>query len=264
MKKIFFASAAFAVYLAVIFSISSCSKNGANGATGPSGPTGATGPLSTGTLAGYVTTLDQYGYKLNNSQAGVKVQISDSTMDSTLTNSAGYYSIANIKTGVYSTLTYSAPGFASVVANDYSFLGGGTILRNQSLSAIPSFSLFNVSAVDTTIGNDLGVQVRGIDTINSSPRSFIVFGSANSTVSSAPANYTYVNNNGGIKAEAAGWTLFLYAQDLHDSGLPSGSVVYFIAYPISTGSPTYIDPSTGKTVYTALGTPSSVLTVTIP
>jgi hypothetical protein len=255
MKKNLLTSA---LSLFLIIFISSCSK------TGPAGATGPAGPLSTGTLAGYVTTLDQYGYRLNSSQGGVAIHLSDSTMDSTVTNSSGYYTIANIKTGIYSSLTYSAPGFAPVVVNDYSFLGGGTILRNQSISAYPSFSLFNVTAIDTTVSGNAGVQIRGIDSVNTAPRSFIVFASSNSNVTSAPANYTYVNTGGGIKAEAGAFTLFIYPQDLHDAGFASGSVVYFIVYPYATGSPTYVDPSTGKTVYTALGTPSAVITVTIP
>jgi hypothetical protein len=255
MKNIFLFSF---VATALAFTIFSCSKNGATGATGPAGP------LSTGTLSGYVTTLDEYGYKLNTAQGGVSIHLSDSSMDSTLTNSAGFYSISNIKTGVYSTLTYSANGFAPVVVNDYSFLGGGTILRNQSMSAYPSLSLFNISGTDTTIGTDMGLQIRGTDSAQQSPRSFIVFASTTSTVSSAPGNYTYVNTNGGIKATLSNWTLFVYAQDLHDSGLPSGSTVYFIVYPISTNAPTYIDPTTGKTVYTALGTPSPVFSIVIP
>lgn len=241
---------------ALILIISSCSK------TGPQGATGLAGPLATGTLTGYVNTFDQYGFRLNTAQSGVTVHISDSTADSTLTNASGQYTFANLKTGIYN-LTYAAPGFAPIAANDYSFLGGGTIYRNQSLSKYPTFSVFNVTSIDTTIATDLGVLIRGNDTADLAARSVIVFGSTSSGVSSAPANYTYVNT-GTIKAGLTSWNLFINSQDLHDSGLPSGSTVYFVVYPYSTGAPTYVDQATGKTVYGAVGTPSTVFSVVIP
>ena len=241
----------------LFFAISSCSKNGANGATGPAGP------LSTGTLTGYVTTYDQYGFKLLGGLSGVTVHISDSTADSAVTNSAGAYAFSNLKTGIY-TITYSKAGFGSAVANDYAFLGGGTLVRNQSISLFPSFSLFNANSVDTTIATDPGVLIRGIDSADQVARTFIIFGGTNSSVSSAPGNYVYVNT-GTIKASAGAWGLFITSQELHDNGLASGTTAYFVVYPISTGSPTYLDLSTGKTVYTAVGaTPSNVLTVTVP
>ena len=253
MKKTF---TTITLSIIIAFAISSCSKNGA---TGPQGPAG---PLSTGTLTGFVTTYDQYGFKLETSLAGVTVHISDSTKDSTVTNSAGAYTFSNLKTGVY-TITYSAPGFGTEVANDYSFLGGGTIVRNQALSIIPSFSLFNTTIIDTTIATDNGVLIRGTDTANGVARTYIVFGNTSSSVSSAPGNYVYANT-GTIKAGAGAWGLFMSSQELIDAGMPAGSTGYFVVYPYATGQPTYIDLTTGKTVYTALGAPTAAFSVTIP
>ena len=252
MKNIF----TITIILAV-FAMSSCSK------TGPAGPQGPAGPLATGTLTGYVSTFDQYGFKVMGDLGGVTVHISDSTADSTVTDASGKYTFSNLKTGIYN-MTYSKPGYATMPAQDLSFLGGGTIIRNASISRYPSFSIFNLIAIDTTIATDPGVLVRGIDTADQVARTFIVFGSASNTVSSAPGSYAYVNT-GTIKAGSGGWNLFIPSQDLHDNGLTSGTTAYFVAYPIATGSSTYIDLGTGKTVYTAISaTPSSVLTVTVP
>lgn len=254
MKKIF---AIAAVSLVIAFAISSCSKTGAQGPVGPAGP------LSTGTLSGYVTVYDQYGFKVPGDLSGVSVSIPGMAGDSTVTNSAGSYSISNLKTGVYN-LFYSKANCGSVLVNDYSFLGGGTINRNQAMSLIPSFSLFNVNDTIVTVSTDTGVAIRGIDSVNGVARQYIIFGSTASTVSSAPGTYVYNSAVETIKAGQGTFNAFLTQQELADAGLTPGTTAYFIVYPYSAGQPTYVDLSTGKTVYTALGTPSQVLQVVIP
>jgi hypothetical protein len=244
MKKIF----TFSILSVILFfTISSCSKNGAT---------------PTGTLTGFVTTYDQYGFKILGDLAGVTVHISDSTKDSTVTNSAGAYTFNNLKTGIY-TLTYSARGFAPVTAYDYSFPGGGTLIRNQSISLYPSFPLYRPTIIDTTIATDPGVLIRGTDTANQLARTFIIFGGSASPVSATPGHYVY-ENTGTIQANAGGWSIFITSQELTDAGLAAGSTAYFVVYPYSTGAPTYQDLTTGQTVYTAIGTPSTVLSIVVP
>jgi hypothetical protein len=238
----------------LMFTISSCSKTGA---------TGPAGPLSTGTLTGYVTIYDQYGFKVPGDLSGVSVLIPGMSGDSVTTTSTGQYTINNLKTGVYN-LVYSQAGSGTVLANNYSFLGGGTIYRNQTMSLIPSFSLFSPYINDTVVATDSGVVIRGIDSVNGVARQYIIFGSSASTVSSAPGSYVYNSAVQTIKAGAAAFGVFLTSQELNDAGLAPGTTGYFIAYPYSTGQPTYVDLSTGKTVYTALGTPTAVFSVMIP
>jgi len=110
---------------------------------------------------------------------------------------------------------------------------------------------------------DSSVLIRGIDTVNPVQRTFAVFGASTSSVSSAPSNYVYANTN-TIKAGSANWSLFIPSQLLIDAGLAEGSTAYFAVYPYSTGQPAYIDLTTGKTVYTALGAPSTTLSIVIP
>ena len=254
MKKSFFL---LTVCTALILSISSCTK------TGPQGPSGPSGPVLTGALTGFVTTYDQYGFKVLGDLAGVTIHVSDSSSDSTVTDATGKYTFTNLKTGVYN-LTYSKPGYATVTALDYGFVGGGTLNRNASISKYPSFLVYNVASVDTTIATDPGMIVRGTDTMDQVARTFIVFGSNSPAVSSTPGSFIYANT-GTIRAGQGTWNLFITSQELHDNGLASGTTAYFVVYPISTGSPTYTDPATGRTVYTAIGSvPSSILTVTIP
>jgi hypothetical protein len=238
---------------ALIFGINSCSKTG---------PTGPAGPLSTGTLTGFVTVYDQYGFKVLGDLSGATVSIPGQAGDTGTTNPAGAYAINNLKTGIYN-LVYSQTGCGTVLANDVSFLGGGTINRNQTLSLIPSFSLFGANIIDTVEATDSGVLIRGVDTVNSVARTFIVFAGSASTVSSTPSTYVYENTN-TIKAGGGAWSLFIPSQALIDAGLPAYSMAYFVVYPYSTGQATYVDLSTGKTVFPALGTPTTVLSVLVP
>jgi hypothetical protein len=244
MKNLLFTSL---LSLAIIFSISSCSK---------------TSPALSGTLTGFVTTYDQYGFKVLSDISGVSVHISDGAHDSSTTNASGQYTFSNLSTGSYN-ISYSKAGYGTVNAYDYGFTGGGTLNRNASISKIPSFSLYNVTDTIETVSTELGVLIRGVDTADQVARSFTVFGSASSAVSSSPGSYTYANT-GTIKAGQTTWSLFITSEELHENGLASGSTVYFMVYPYSTGAPTYADPTTGRTTYTALGTPATVLSIVIP
>lgn len=265
MKNIF-PGIAIATALIIYFGISSCTKTGATGPSGPTGPTGNTGTsgpiLNNGTVTGFVTALDEYGFRTTAGQAGVSVHINDASNDSTTTNSSGQYTFSNVQTGVYN-ITFSSPGYGTNIAYDFAVVGNGTQQRNISISKIPAFNLFGVAGIDTTIGTDPGILLRGTDSADQAPRSFIVFASNSSGVTSAPGNYTYVNT-GTIKASQTGFSLFIYSQDLHDNGLMSGTTGYFIVYPYSTGAATYVDQGTGKTVYTALGNPTAVFSLNIP
>ena len=237
--------------MALMIVISSCTK------------TGPPGPLSTGTLTGYITIYDQYGFKVPGDLSGVSVSIPAITSDTSTTNAAGSYTINNLKTGVYN-LVYTRAGCGTVLANDVSFLGGGTIYRNQAMSLIPSFALLNVNDTIETYLTDTGILIRGVDTINGAARQYIIFGSTSSGVSSTPGTYQYNSSIETIKAGAGTFSTFLTSQELTDAGLTAGTTAYFIAYPYGTNQPTYIDPATGKTIYTALGTPSQVITAVIP
>ena len=109
MNKYF---AAVLLPVVLIFTISSCTK------TGPEGPAG---PLSTGTLTGYITIYDQYGYKVPGDISGVSVSIPGLAGDTITTTAAGAYTFNNLKTGIYN-LVYARPGCGTVLANDVSFL----------------------------------------------------------------------------------------------------------------------------------------------
>jgi hypothetical protein len=234
--------------------IGSCTKNTTNTITAP---------VTTGTLEGFVTTLDQYGYKVDADYSGVAVTLNNGA--TTTTDATGKYEFDSLKSGNY-TATYTKTGYGTNMGIDFNFIGGGTTIRNVTMSRIPSFQLYNVNdTIETTVANGPGILIRGIDTIDINARAFSVFGSASSGVSSAPASYIYSNTNGVVKAGQGIFSLFITSRELNEAGLTSGSTAYLAVYPISYSTTSYADPSTGRNVYTSVSaSPAVILTVVVP
>ena len=243
---------------AMIFILSGCTK------TGPQGPTGPAGPALTGTLEGYVATLDQYGFRVTGDQSGVVVKIDDAAGDSVMTDITGKYTFSNLSTGSYN-LTYSKANYGVFKAIDFGFVGGGTTLRNASISQFPVFTLSNITDTIETVSGTVGVLIRGAATADATARSFAVFVGTSPVVSPNPANFTFANTGGTVKAAFSTWSQFISTREFYDAGLNSGTTVYLAIYPLASGSTSYTDLATGKPVYTALSpNPSQVLTVVIP
>ena len=247
MKKIIFSSAV----MALLF-INSCTKTINN-----------TTPVSTGTLTGFVTTLDQYGYRVAADASGVTISLNNGA--SATTDANGKYEFDSLKSGNY-TATYSKAGYGTNMAIDFNFIGGGTTIRSTSISRIPSFQLYGVTDSTTTTGNNgPGVFVKGIDTADNNARALAVFIGSNSLVSFAPASFLVADVAGVIKAGQGTFSTFISSRVFYDAGLPSGSTAYLAVYPISATTTSYADPATGKNVYTSVSaSPSATLSVIVP
>ena len=245
--------------LVALLYIGGCAKDGA---TGPSGPTGPGGPVLTGSLTGYITAYDQYGFKVAADQSGVLLTI-DNTTDSAITDGSGKYTFANLQTGTYS-MSISKSGYASNRVQDFGYVGGGTTLRNASISRPPYFGLVNLNdTIENTIANGPGILIRGTDTADTTPRSFIVFGNTSSTVSSAPTNFMFYNS-GTIKAGFSAFSLYVTSRELNEAGIASGSTVYFAVYPIASAQLSYTDLATGRPFFIAIGTTPTTLSAIVP
>ena len=249
MKKIIFAST---ISLLLFVFISSCTKTINN-----------TTPVATGTLTGFVTTLDQYGYRVAADASGVTVSLNNGA--NTATDANGKYEFDSLKSGNY-TATYSQTGYGTNMAIDFNFIGGGTTIRSASISRIPSFQLFNVTDSTTSTGNNgPGVFIKGMDTVDNNARSVAVFVGSNALVSSAPANFLVADVAGTIKAGQGTFSVFISSRVFSDAGLPSGSTAYLAVYPISASTTSYADPATGRNVYTSVSAlPSATLSVVVP
>ncbi len=237
----------------------SCTKD----VTGPEGPAG---PSYTGSITGFITLYDQYGVKLINTYPNLKVSILNSTKVA-YADTAGEYMFPNLSTGSYSlSIADTVPGFfgPSMVLNIGLLIGQSN--HDVKLAAIPNFNPGTAVAVDTVQGVLNYVKIRGTVAADIKAREVLIFFGADSTVSSAPANYlnTYSSS---IAANATKFSNTIAVTDFYDAGFVSGSKVYFMVYSAAVGYSTeseYEDLNTGRTIYNALGIAPVWVKVTIP
>jgi len=260
MKKMFVKISALSITLVVA---ASCSKTGP---TGPSGATGATGPILTGNMQGTVALYDVSGAKqlsptLLGGDTVVLTNSSNGTTWKTVTNASGDYLFSNITSGTYST-TVTKPLYGKVVTQGIQFVGGGNSDRNYALSVVPTTSVSSLVIDDSTFTtNGAGnvaqnyVKIRGNVPVSAGETTVIIFVSmpgANST-SSTVGNYssTYTTT---IAPGVNKFTIEIPNANLYDLGFISGNMAYFAAYIIggTTSASSYVDWTTGQTVYTAL------------
>jgi hypothetical protein len=242
-----------------ILFFSACKKD----VTGPAGPQGPPGTAYTGSITGFVSLYDQYGTKQTTNIANINVSI-DNTTKTSLTDNSGKYSFSNLSTGSYSlSITDSLYG-ADKVQNIALLTGQSN--HDVKLSAIPTFSLTTVTAIDTIQASVNYVKVRGTIAADTKAREVVVFFGSSSTVSSVPANYV-LSYSKAITANSTSFFILVPVSDLYGAGLTTGSTAYFSVYPAAVSfasTSTYEDLNTGKTVYNAIGTSPLTANAVIP
>ncbi len=237
---------------------------GCKGSTGPVGPTGPGGPSLTGKLSGLVTLIDTNGIQPTN-RSGVSVTI-DGLSKSAMTDSTGKWVIDTLSTGIYA-INISKTNYGMTKRINVQFTGGGTVfLGTDILSAVPNFSVSNLSY---TPGNQY-VDIKGNISFSSPQsigRNIILFIGNSSNVSSSPANYLEIVN-GFANDTALTFTQRITTANFNQIVIATGSTAYIIAYSSSApaaNSSRYTDVITGKFIYTSLGTtPSAVLPIVTP
>ncbi len=238
-----------------ILILSSCSKQ-----EGPAGPQGPAGPAyNSGSIFGFVSLYDQYGVKQATPLKGIKVTI-DGTTAVSLTDSTGKYMFSNLSSGTYNLSiadTVNASYAPSKVKSINLVLGPSQ--HDIHLGQIPTFTLLSPTTVDSLEKNKLDtvnvVRIHGTVNIDTKAREFLVFVGADSSVSSAPANYFSVY----AAAIAANQTVFsttIALTDLMSAGFTHGSTVYFMTYPAGVNyasASEYEDLNTGRIMYNEVG-----------
>ena len=238
--------------IAMLLSLSSCKKEA--GPTGATGAQGSAGPVLTGNLKGFINHYDVSGTKLANGLAGDSVSI-DGTSNVAVTDAAGSYSFAGLSTGVYN-ITVTRTGYGATKIQSLQFTGGGDSYRNANISKIPTTNVSTLLVYDTIINTVNHVRVRGSLPSSTDDQSVIVYIGVpgNTTVNSSIANQisTYVIN---INAGITKYSKNIPTSELYDLGYTSGNTVYVAAYTIggNTNASAYVDLTTNKAVYTALG-----------
>lgn len=252
MKKVSLLS----LVIAVVSTFISCKKDGAQG---PQGAQGASGPSLSGSLVGYMDLYDSYGYMQKSDSVAISVVGKSNTA---ISDSTGRFTIANLTTGTYE-VDFNRTNYQPTKLPSVNFVGGGTQYFGAKIqmTKAPTFSLSAASISTTTISVTYTISASATDT---KPRKIIVFCGTHSSVSSSPLNYltTTINN---IAMGNISCTGTIPLNTIYDLGFVSGQTAYFIAYPISVASnaSTYLDVSTGKTIYNNINVSGATPTFSI-
>ncbi|GAB2856329.1 carboxypeptidase-like regulatory domain-containing protein [Hymenobacter ruber] len=236
--------------------------NGCKGKDGDPGPAGATGAAGTsgqsltGTVYGFVNSTDENGASV--SKAGVSVALEGATTQTATTDANGRFEFLNVRNGTYN-LTYTRANYATVKRFAVSHVGGDqpTFLGLTTVTQVSNTTITNLTQTgpSTTSGIPLSFNVVNSNTANSTYRaSFFASNTAGVTSANGTLLTTYILN-------ASGPTSILFSRTtLLNAGFAAGTTVYLVAYgsPVSLAS--YVDPTTGRFVYTSLNpTPSNAI-----
>ncbi len=248
-----------------ILVLNGCKKGdmGPQGPAGTNGPTGSTGPVLTGTLAGHIMLSDQYGTSVFTGLNNISVSLDDTGSSSSTTDNNGMYSMSNISTGTYSLTVNKDASYGMMKVQNLQFVGGGTLNRDVRLSQIPTFSILTATAIDTTTATGNQIKLSGTVPTDTKARKAVVFVGSLPGVTSNTANYisTYTIN---IAANATVFNLLIPTTDFYNMGISSGGTAYLAVYPAAqmyNTTSTYEDFATGRTVFSAIGTNASSVSV---
>jgi hypothetical protein len=228
-----------------------------------SGSQGPAGPVLTGNRAGVVYLFDQFGGALA-SDSGMTVVANPGSVTS-VSNTAGQYTLTNLKTGVY-TISFTASGFGTFVQPRVQFVGGGTIevapidFSQQSTGVITGLTATpNVAGDTLTLTGTITAPPPGVT------RSIRLFFSTSSTPSAAIGSYTVTTVKTGFGASAFTYRLTGADMESLDNNFPAATTVYVVAYGDSFYENSYEDSTSGKTVYPNVSaTASNVASFTMP
>jgi hypothetical protein len=212
---------------------------------------------------GYVSLIDINGDTLKGA-SGVTVSI-DGGYKITHTDSSGRWALGNFVSGEVG-FTWVKPGYAEQSATYEAPYGMNTNYGDVPMYALPQFTIaaMNVSVTSGVAFSTLTLKVMETlaGTVPSAGAATQVFAYTDNTVSADPAHYLASFATAGSTGSAVD---FSEAINLYSYGMQSGQKIYFAAYPECRAPVSYIDPRTGRNVYTGLGaTPSNVVAITLP
>ena len=230
-----------AVAAVTVLGFASCAKvgpSGANGLTGPAGPS-----YSNVVVMGHVSLYDVYGAPATIGLSTVQISLNSGT--SIYPDSSGFFEYQNLTTGNYQ-LAATDSGYAANRVGPFQAVLD-TVYRNITLSAIPTFNPVAIGVASESEGFSVTVTYPN----DARARAGILFVYSDSTVSNLISGYkvAYTTTFAGNTA-----TFTIFNQDLYDIGFVSGSKVYVAGYSYAVGDHSvYVDQTSGKTVYNAVG-----------
>jgi len=209
---------------------------------GCKGEVGPAGPRLTGALTGNVALYAADGSR-EYDDSGVSVWIEGST-DTTLTDSLGRWRFEGLGTGIYSIMMRKA-GYGYTKIPSAQFVGGGDLyLGVKALVADPGYRttldiLFGYAGPATAVGGSATGAPPG--------RNVLIFVGRRQIDRLDPLTYidtlrAQVNLNGFFTSAAI---------RVHDPpwNFSPGDTIYFQAFPVSGMLDGYLDPATGRTIF---------------
>jgi hypothetical protein len=222
------------------------------------------GPSLSGEWHGYAILHDQYGVPMP-TNSGVTVASFNAGQAGPSATSAGdgSFTITNLHTGVY-TLTYNASGIGEFLRPQIGFLGGGTqFLGSQNLSTVSTGVVTSLAATPTASGDTVVVTGSQVAPPTGYARLVRLFYSSSATVTSAPASYVLTAE---YRVTKFPFTINITATDLAAlrAAFGTGNTAYLIAYGDSFYPNSYVDTTTGNTVYPNVSAASNVVSFVVP
>jgi hypothetical protein len=221
-------------------------------------------PPLTGNWHGYVALHNEYGVPM--SDVGVTVTAYSDGIAKAVANSTidGSYTLINLRTGVY-TLTYAGAGIGEFVRPELGFTGGGTQFLGTSNLSTPSTGVVTSLVVTPSASGDTLI-VTGTQVLPPPGFSRLVrlFYDSTASVSSGPASYAL---SAVYKTTRFPFRIEVTATDLAAvrAVFGSGKTAYVVAYGDSFYPNSYVDTTTGNTVYpNVTATPSNVVSFVVP
>lgn len=229
--------------------------------------------LNPGTLQGYIVLNDTTGYRYSD-RSGVQVSI-DSTSYSTMTDSRGWWQIANVPPGTYD-ISVTKTGFGYSKVKEFQFVGDGEVsLPYIHIGNPPTFPL-HIYSVDIA-ADKIYVDVKALS-VDYSAKGVLLVVSADSITSPTnnlnmieahyrslmfdPINQTKLQirfDHLNEKGFGSGEKVFIHAYGLGDIDM-----MYPDQYPDTQYPSRYFDPRSQQYICTALGPESNVVSLILP
>ena len=229
---------------------------GPAGANGANGANGAAGQNLTGTIYGFVNSIDENGASV--SKAGVTVSLEGATTQTATTDANGRFEFLNMRNGTYN-LTYTRPGYATFRRFAVSHVGGDqpTFLSLTTITQVSNTAVTNLTqtGASTSAGIPLSFSLFNSNSANSTYRaSFFASSTPGVTAATGTLLTTYL-------LSASGPTNIVFSRTtLLNAGFAAGTTVFLVAYGSPVSLTSYVDPTTGRFLYTSLNpNPSNVI-----
>jgi hypothetical protein len=221
------------------------------------------GPSLSGDWHGYAVLHDEYGVPLATSSGVTVASFNGGNAGPTAMSAAdGSFSLTNMHTGVY-TLSYSATGIGEFLRPQIAYVGGGTqFLGLQNLSNSSTGVVTSLVATPSATGDTLVVTGSQVAPPAGYSRLVRLFYGSASAVSSAPSSYILTAE---YKTTRFPFTIAVTATDLAAvrAALGVGNTGYVVAYGDSFYPNSYVDTTTGNTVYPNVSAVSNVATFVV-